>query len=288
MKGLTGVAHFQAARGFAADRHRETGVAGFPAGWSIFENQVRFRREIVTLRLHGTPGPPARFQMDWFGWQLPKDRAHRHAPFGPKTLLQDLDTRVPRYLDDVDQGRLVYPACKRASSDAAGEIGSIWDHTRLEAMRYVMAVPARAFELMAEPARQGEMLEAYLRQRPHEDTVIEFTGITMSDIAIAVFAGLAWLNHCATLVEVKREKFLGTLSTFRKVAVLAQKWWATEGAETRCHQMVGEHQTPPLMLYLVWLEYTRLAKEIASAARSQSPVDRAAFEAARDPGELAG
>ena len=41
------------------------------------------------------------------------------------------------------------------------------------------------------------------------------------------------------------------------------------------------------MLYLVWLEYTRLAKEIASAARSQSPVDRAAFEAARDPGELA-
>ena len=49
--------------------------------------------------------------MDWFGWQLPKDRAHRLAPFGPKTLLHDLDTRVPRYLDDVDLGRLVYPDC---------------------------------------------------------------------------------------------------------------------------------------------------------------------------------
>jgi hypothetical protein len=226
--------------------------------------------------------------MDWFGWHLPKDRAQKQARFGPKALLQDLDTRVPRYLDDVDQGRLVYPACKRAHNDVGSDIGSIWDHTRLEAMRYLMVVPARAFELLGEPARQGEMLEAYLRQRPHEDIVIEFTGVDMSDIAIAIIAGLAWLNHCATQVEVKRERFLGTLSTFRKIAVLAQKWWATEGAQARCSQMLAESQAPPLMLYLVWLEYTRLAKEIASAARGGSPTDRAAFEAARDPGDLAG
>ena len=226
--------------------------------------------------------------MNWFGRQLPMDRAHDQARFGPKALLQDLNTRVSRYLDDADQGRLVYPACKRARNDDAGDIGCIWDHTRLEAMRYLIAVPAREFELLGEPARQSEMLEAYLRQRPHEDTVIEFTGATMSDIAIAIIAGLAWLNHCATLVEVRREKFLGTLSTFRRIAVLAQKWWATEGAQARCSQMLGESQAPPLMLYLVWLEYTRLAKEIASAASPGSPIDRAAFEAARDPAELAG
>jgi hypothetical protein len=65
-------------------------------------------------------------------------------------------------------------------------------------------VPRHEFEPLADPSRQSEMLEAYLRQQPHDDTVIEFTGSTMSDLAIAVVAGFNWLNHCATLVEVDR------------------------------------------------------------------------------------
>src|SRR5713226_3745120 len=213
--------------------------------------------------------------MDWFGWQLPKDRAHKATAFGPQALLQDLDKRVPQYLDDVDQGRLIYPACKRTRSDVGGDVSSIWDHTRLEAMRYVMVVPRREFELLGEPARQPEMLDAYLRQRPHDDTVIEFTGSTMADLAIAVVAGFNWLNHCAGLVEVNREKFLGTLSSFRKIIALAQQWWAMEGADARYSQMLAEQQVPPLTLYLVWLEYTRLAKEIASSASFGSSIDRA-------------
>jgi hypothetical protein len=232
--------------------------------------------------------------MDWFGWQLPKDRAHKTPPFGPQALLQDLETRVPRYLDDVDEGKLIYPACKRARSDAGGDVNAIWDHTRLEAMRYVMVVPRREFELLGEPARQPEMLDAYLRQRPHDDTVIEFTGSTTADLAIAVVAGFNWLNHCAGLVEVNREKFLGTLSAFRKIVVLGQQWWAMEGADARYSQMLAAQQVPPLMLYLVWLDYTRLAKEIASAARFGPSIDRAiekrrevlAKEFTDRPGEL--
>lgn len=232
--------------------------------------------------------------MDWFGSQAPKEGPHKAVPFGPQALLQDLDARVPKYLDDVDQGRLIYPACKRAGTDAGGDIGSIWDHTRLEAMRYLMAVPRREFELLGEPARQPEMLDAYLRQRPHEDTVIEFTGATMADLAIAIVAGFNWLNHCAGLVEVNRERFMGTLSSFRKITVLAQQWWTMEGAEARYRQMLAEQQTPPLMLYLVWIEYTRLAKEIASAANFGPSVDRAiekrraslAKEFAERPAEL--
>jgi hypothetical protein len=213
--------------------------------------------------------------MDWFGWQLPKDRAHKATAFGPQALLQDLDKRVPQYLDDVDQGRLIYPACKRARSDVGGDVSSIWDHTRLEAMRYVMVVPRREFELLGEPARQPELLDAYLRQRPHDDTVIEFTGVTMADLAIAIVAGFNWLNHCAGLVEVNRERFSGTLSSFRKIVVLAQQWWTMEGADARCSQMLAERQLPPLTLHLVWLEYTRLAKEIASAASFGPSIDRA-------------
>lgn len=135
-------------------------------------------------------------------------------------------------------------------------------------------VPRREFKLLADPSRQTEMLEAYLRQQPHDDTVIEFTGSIMSGLAIAVVAGFNWLNHCATLIEVDRQKFSGTLSNFRKIAFIAQRWWATEGADARCNQMLLKGEHPPLMLHLIWAEYTRLAKEIASAGFFGSPIDR--------------
>src|SRR6266480_6573358 len=131
--------------------------------------------------------------MDWFGWRLSKDPA----------------------------------------ADKSADIRSIWDHTRLEAVRYVSMVPRREFEPLAEPARQPDVLEAYLRQRPHEDTVIEFTGSTMSDLAIAIIAGFNWLNRCAVLAGADRDKFSGTLSNFRKVTGLARQWWAMDGA-ARC------------------------------------------------------
>src|SRR5664280_2027994 len=39
-------------------------------------------------------------------------------------------------------------------------------------------------------------------------------------------------------------------------------------------QMLLEREKPPLMLNLIWAEYTRLAKEVASAAFFGSPIDR--------------
>ena len=220
--------------------------------------------------------------MDWFGWRLSKDAAAgKAAGVGPEALAADLGTRVPKYLDDVDQGRLVYPACKRTPGDAEGDIRAIWDHTRLEAVRYVVAVPARGIELLGDPARQTGMLDGYLRQRPHEDIVIDFTGATVADLAIAIVAGFNWLSHCAALVEVDRSKFTGTLSNFRKITVLAQQWWATEGAGPRCRQMIEAGEKPPLMLYLVWTDYTRLAKEIAAAGLSRA-IERGAAHADLD------
>jgi hypothetical protein len=56
--------------------------------------------------------------MDWFGWRLSKDpAADKAAALGPQAILQELDKRVPQYLDDADQGRLIYPACKRTALD---------------------------------------------------------------------------------------------------------------------------------------------------------------------------
>src|SRR6202051_4808229 len=90
--------------------------------------------------------------------------------FGPAAIVEDLSERVPRYLNDVDQGKLIYSACRRALSDANGDVRSVWDDTRLEAMRYVMVVPGQEFDLLSGSARQIEMIDAYLFQRAHAST----------------------------------------------------------------------------------------------------------------------
>ncbi|WP_156041806.1 hypothetical protein [Bradyrhizobium sp. URHD0069] len=163
-----------------------------------------------------------------------------------------------------------------------------------------MMVPAREFELLSEPVRQMEMIDAYLVQRPHAETVIDFTGTAATDFAIAILAGLNWLTYCAGLAGVPPAQQSGTIRNFRKVVTLAQRWWFTEGAPDRCAQLLAHGEQPPLMLYLVWSEYTRLAKQIAAAAIFGSSISRSAklvalpvdlvsrFEGAQDPDDLTG
>jgi hypothetical protein len=221
--------------------------------------------------------------MALFGWGLQKVRAAPPAPsnvaigdpFDPAAMLRDLDQTVPRYLDSVDRHELIYPACTRKLTDVQGDVRSIWHHTRLEAMRYVVAIPGRDGDLLIGPARQAEMIDAFLRQLSHENTVIDITGVAIDDLVIAIIAGFNWLNHCALKAGVHRNKFARTLTNFRKVVRPAQQWWDTEGAGSRCAQMLAQREKPPLMLYLVWSEYTRLAKEIASAAIYGASTERA-------------
>jgi hypothetical protein len=219
-------------------------------------------------------------EMGWFGWRAKATVVEKAAPPGPQAILENLARRIPRYVDDADHGRVSYPACKQAISNV-DDVRAVWDHTRLEAMRYLMLLPQREFELLAEPSRQAEMLEAFLRQQPHHDTVIDFTGATTSDIALAIFAGFNWLSQCAVLTGVEREKFSGTLQHFRRLVVLAQQWWAMEGAGPRCRLMLEQGEKPPLMFYLVWTDYTRLSKEIAAASLGRT-IDRAAASARSD------
>jgi hypothetical protein len=239
---------------------------------------------------------------DWFHSKKHSDPKPDKKPLrgfvGPDGILDELGKRVPRYLDEVDQGKLIYPACKRTLSDANGDVGSVWDHTRLEAMRYVMMVPGREFELLSGPARQIEMMDAYLFQRPHGETVVDFTGNATTDFTIAILAGLNWLTHCAQLSGVHPAKQSGTIRNFRKVVALAHRWWLTDGAAERCGELLASGKRPPLMLYLIWSDYTRLSKQIAAASIFGSSINRSAklvalppdlilrFEAAQEPFDL--
>jgi hypothetical protein len=184
---------------------------------------------------------------------------------GPLPLHEDIEKRAKQYLDDVDNGKFVYPACKRTASDSAGDEASICDHTRLEAFRYLLSVPRREFTLLADLEQQASLLDAYLRQLPHDQTVIEFTGNTGADLAIAILAGFNWLVQCAVQAGADPKEFLGALRNFRRVASSAQKWWAADGAKERYAEMLVANQEPPLFLNLVWTDYGRMATEIATA-----------------------
>lgn len=236
---------------------------------------------------------------DWWKSAKPSKSADKERVGGSHVVLADICSRVPQYLDDADNGKLIYPACKRALSDLDGDVASVWDHTRLEAMRYVTMVPGAQFELLTGADRQIEMMNAYLFQRPHDDTVIDFTGTATTDFAIAILAGLNWLTHCAQLAGVHPSKQSGTIRNFRKIVTLAHQWWLTDGAGERASQLLAKGEQPPVMFYLVWNDYTQLAKHVAAATVFGSSINRAAklvalpadliprFEAAQDPLELA-
>ena len=207
---------------------------------------------------------------------------------GPDAQLEGIDRAASRYVERTDRGDLVYPACTRSH----GDVREIWRHTRLEALRYLTLIPGRHSALLTAPPRQTEMIEGFLRTKPHDDIVVDFTGQPAEDISIAITAGLNWLNHCAGLARVDRAKVTGILRNFRKVVTVAERWWATDGAGARCAEMLAAGQHPPLMLYLVWFECTNLAKEVAAAAAFPDKAARGGerwsfFALAQDPEELA-
>jgi hypothetical protein len=106
------------------------------------------------------------------------------------------------------------------------------------------------------------------------------------------------LTHCAQLSGVHPAKQSGTIRNFRKVVALAHRWWLTDGAAERCGELLASRKEPPLMLYLIWSNYTRLSKQIAAAAIFGSSINRSAklvalpadliprFEAAQEPFDL--
>jgi hypothetical protein len=216
-----------------------------------------------------------------FGWGQPKNAttANPASDFvgdlsDASDILRAVDVIAPRYIGRADRGEVIYPACKRKLSDPEGDLRSIWEHTRLEAIRYLTGVTGWQNALLLEPARQPDMLDAFLRLQPHDKTVIDFTGVAADDLAIAIIAGLNWLDHCALLAGVDHHRYSGTLRNFRKIAGIAQQWWAMEDAPARCLQIIEAREKPPLVLHLVWQDYTGLAKEIASAATFGPSLDR--------------
>ena len=94
--------------------------------------------------------------MSWRAWPFGKAPP---APDAPHALLADIEKQGRQYLDEADNGKWVYPACKRTASDAGADKDQICNHTRLEAVRYLLTVPRGEFRLLAEPDSQPAILD---------------------------------------------------------------------------------------------------------------------------------
>ena len=95
--------------------------------------------------------------MSWFAWPFGKDAM---TPDAPHALLAEIEKQGRQYLDEADNGKWVYPACKRTPPDAGADKEQVGNHTRLEAVRYLLMVPRGEFRLLAEPDRNPAILEA--------------------------------------------------------------------------------------------------------------------------------
>jgi len=166
--------------------------------------------------------------MSWFASPFGKAPA---TPDAPHALLADIGKRGKQYLDEADNGKWIYPACKRAASDAGADKDQVCNHTRLEAVRYLLTVPRGEFRLLAEPGSQPAILDGYLRQLPHDETVIEFTGNTMSDLAIAVIAGIQLAQPLRRPCRGRSSKIFGNAEPLPKSCDVGAEMVGDEGRQ---------------------------------------------------------
>ena len=111
--------------------------------------------------------------MNWFAWPFGKGPATQDAP---QALIADIEKRGRQYLDEADNGKWVYPACKRAASDAGADKSLVCDHTRLEAFRYLLMVPRGEFRLLAEPDSQAAIARCVISAA--------FAGVRMTGVLV--------------------------------------------------------------------------------------------------------
>jgi hypothetical protein len=77
----------------------------------------------------------------------------------------------------------------------------------------------------------------------------------------------------------------GAVETFEKDCANAYGWWQKEGVGPRAYSLLSHGERPPLMIYVLWHETNRLAKEISTACIFGSSHENgfaSLFQAARE------
>jgi hypothetical protein len=181
-------------------------------------------------------------------------------------LIATITRDVPKYLMEVRSGRYKAPACTRRPREPRGNVHDIWEDTRLEAFAPLLNHVGSNVMTLGRSARQRELFHAFRHDRPHLKYPDVATGEEVHDTVQAVFQCLIYLRDQCLKAKTSYNVYAGALETFEKDCVAAYDWWQKEGAGPTADLPLVHDERPPLMIYILWRETTRLAKEIATAS----------------------
>jgi len=163
----------------------------------------------------------------------------------------------------------VYPACKGRRRMLARE-GTPSATTRAGSHALSADGPRGEFRLLAQHSRSRRLL-GYPRQLPHDETVIEFTGNTMSDLAICRHRRFQMVPNrtaSASCLGPTAGHYSGKRSTLREVAMYGREMVGIEGRQRALRGNCCRHSRSRRCFCIwVWADYGRLADEIAAARR---------------------
>ena len=128
---------------------------------------------------------------------------------------------------------------------------------------------------LCEPVRQTELFHAFRHDRPHLKFPDVATGEEVHDTIQAVSQCLVYLRNQCLKAKTSYDVYEGALATFEKDCATAYDWWQKEGAGPTADFPLLYDERPPFMIYILWRETTRLAKEIATACIYGSSLENA-------------
>ena len=220
--------------------------------------------------------------MGLFDFLKPKDHAAESAVrkaagnlFDAQALTTAIARNIPQYITDVKRGRCQAPACTRQLGEPRANVRDIWEDTRLEALTPLFNHGASNAMALCEPARQTELFHAFRHDRPHLKFPHVATGDEVHDTIQAVFQCVDYLRDQCLKAGTNYDVFKGAVATFEKDCANAYDWWQKEGAGPTAYLLLSHGERPPLMIYILWRETTRLAKEIATACIYGSSLENA-------------
>jgi hypothetical protein len=211
-----------------------------------------------------------------FGWFKKRQRVPEAAVealakrwFGPQALAVALAETIRDFLNDVNSGRVEYPAHKRANDSAVG----IWRDLRLEALSLMFNFGRSDPMLLADQRRQGELLRCLLDERPHLE-VPQPRGEIVPDTIQAIWQVYLYLDQVgsevadretdrATLKLAKKNIFDGLTAQAQQLRV---GWDAFEGA-IRNKNTTELPEMPETLLEEIYRDVTAKTKSIALSAR---------------------
>ncbi|WP_421707522.1 hypothetical protein [Algihabitans sp.] len=187
---------------------------------------------------------------------------------GPQALAVALAETIRDFVDDVNSGRVEYPAHKRRNDSVVG----IWRDLRLEALSHMFNFGRSDPMLLADQRRQAELLRCLLDERPHLQ-MPQPRGEVVPDTLQAVWQVYLYLDQIGSEVA-DRETDRATLKLAKKnifddLTARAEQlrigWEAFEGAIKNNNTELPE--TPETLLEELYQDVTAKTKSIALSAQ---------------------